>query len=236
MGQEVVRAVDPAEELVRDHRLEQGELGDLFERRAEVADQLLADEEHDRERRGSRGSKRDQQVAEREQREPEENRRPDADPPAGPRRDQRADERADPANRRDQADRRRLQAETLGREDKVDGAEGAPEEVGARPGEDDGPEDRETGRSVAGRPRSRRRSACVRARAAGRRLRLADRAEDDGRDHERDRVDRDRDRGRQDLDEHAADAEGARPPRRSRSRSAPSSPTRAGRDRRPSGR
>jgi hypothetical protein len=81
-------------------------------------------------------------LPEREQREAEEDRRPDADPPAGPARDQRADERADPADRRDQADRRRLQAELLGREHQVDRAERAPQEVGARPGDDDRAEDR----------------------------------------------------------------------------------------------
>ena len=165
----------------------------------------------------ARRGERDQQVAERGEQQRHETTRPErrTRPTArlGEQRpEQRAERRRAPRRRRSTAGSSR---ELVGREQEPRRAEHAPHrrQADRPPGEA-----RRTGSWATSRRPSR--ISCDDGLAVGApavaAARAADRAQQDGRDHERDRVDRDRDRRRQQVDQEPGDAERGELDRRAR--------------------
>ena len=191
-----------------DPRLADRGLRDVVQGHCTVADQLLADEEAEREDRNAGGRERDERETDARHEHRGDGRATDAQAPRDPLGDHRPDERAQATEARDDADRGGTEPQLVDREQDPDRPEHAPQRRHGHRRERECPDDRvsrDDRQAFADLPEDRLAVGLGRRR----RFRSADRPEQHRRDDERDRVDEDRERGAQQLDEEAADAEGA---------------------------
>ena len=198
---------DPTERPVVDQRLADGCLRDAVDRGRRVGDQLLHHEAANGDERQSGRRERDERVADRRQEHRPDRDRTDAPASGGTCGDDRADERREATDAGDDPEGRRTQAQFVEDEQEPGRPEDAPQRRERHLGTGESAQDR----VMKNQPQAF--TDLVEDRLAVRLGRwrlflLVDRAEQERRAQERQRIEGDRDRCGQELDQEAADSEG----------------------------